>query len=811
RPTEKTPSGVHVMPWWGIPAGGLFLARFLVPAEATELGETLWITQAWLILGTLAAWTAWRTRQFHVDRFGTIEVSVWVLVAGHLISALAVLLSEGHQRAALNMFWEWVAVGVSFTMIRQVTCTTVNYRKWTSIIVLAGIVLGGLGIWQHFVWYPSQVALLHELESLEEEFHSATPPAGRLKRERLRELRARLGVLAGDPDGPQRLAMRQRLEASNEAIGRFALANTFGGLLGAALILVIGAAMRGRRHPTAPKWVGILYGPAIGIIAFALLLTKSRTAWVGTSVGVVLLVITQLRLAGSRKAGHLLTIGGVLFLIALVAVGAALTSLDAEVISEAPKSLQYRWEYWTATLELIRDHVLLGVGPGNFRQHYVHYKLPGASEEVTDPHNLILDVWANGGLLGLVGLAGIVLLAGRRLAEIIRAAGAEPLLSTTPESSRKKETGWLLGSGAVGFAALAAYQVVFEAHADAQLVVLFVGWCAAALVLNATPVGAGPLVAHAAGTAVAIHLLGAGGIGMPAISQILLLLWLAGPDCNPKPPKDAREQARILAPQALTAMVALLFVSVACALTATWPNMMRRLLEQGAESTVAQRGDLRMAEKDLVLAADIDPLDPGPWWRLAQIQHQQWVAGGRTRPKLWEKAVTYQREAIARNPNAPALRNLLGEWYLDGFEQTQDPEYLLNAIEEFHAMTALYPNHARYQATLARALDQAGETNEAVDVARRALALDAMNRQRGHVDKLVEDAVRTELQAISAKRTDGSLDDRPPADPSGAPLMPPPPPLPEPTAGAEVSLGPLDVVSGPVAGAADYPRPGPDA
>ncbi|QDU39437.1 O-Antigen ligase [Maioricimonas rarisocia] len=798
------------MPWWVIPAGGLFLARFLVPAEATELGETLWIAQAWLILGALAAWTAWRTHQFRVDRFGTIDVGVWVLVAGHLFAALAVLLGEGHQRAALNMFWEWVALGVAFTMIRQVTCTMVDYRKWTSIIVLAGVVLGGLGIWQHFVWYPSQVQLLHEFEALEDEFHSANPPTGALKRERLRELRAQFGMLSADRSEHRRRAIRQRLEASNEAIGRFALANTFGGLLGAALILLIGAAMRRQRYPSAPKWIEALYAPAIGVIAFALILTKSRTAWVGTSVGVALLIIAQLRVSGSRKAGHLLMVGGILFLVALVAVGAALTSLDAEVISEAPKSLQYRWEYWTATLGMIRDHVLLGVGPGNFRQHYVHYKLPGASEEVTDPHNLILDVWANGGLLALAGLVGVALLAGRRLAEVIRATGSESQLSEKPESSKKKETGWLLGVGAVGFGLVGAYQFVFEAHADSQLMILFVGWCVAALALNMTPIGAGPLVAHAAGTAVAIHLLGAGGIGMPAISQVLLLLWLAGPDPNPKTLKDAREQARILAPQALTAMVALLFVSIACALTATWPNMMRRLLEQGAEATVAQQGDYAMAEQDLHLAADIDPLDPGPWWRLAQVQHQQWVASGHTRPELWEKAVAYQREAISRNPNAPALRSLLGEWYLDCFERTQDTEYVLKAVEELHAVTALYPNHARYQATLAQALELAGKTDEAVAVARRALALDALNLERGHIDKLVEDEVRTELESIREEGEAIPPGEVPATDSSTPSMFPPPPPLPEPLP-ASGAAGPVtrpDAAHRLVPRGVDYPPRG---
>src|SRR5262249_47471001 len=62
------------------------------------------------------------------------------------------------------------------------------------------------------------------------------------------------------------------------------------------------------------------------------------------------------------------------------------------------------------TWQMLREtprNWLAGVGPGNFRQHYLQFKLPQSSEEIADPHNLVLDVWANGGLLALAGLVGI--------------------------------------------------------------------------------------------------------------------------------------------------------------------------------------------------------------------------------------------------------------------------------------------------------------------------------------------------------------------------------------------------------------------
>ncbi len=45
-----------------------------------------------------------------------------------------------------------------------------------------------------------------------------------------------------------------------------------------------------------------------------------------------------------------------------------------------------------------------GVGPGNFGGPYLKYKLPESSEEILDPHNLFLEVWATAGFWALLAL-----------------------------------------------------------------------------------------------------------------------------------------------------------------------------------------------------------------------------------------------------------------------------------------------------------------------------------------------------------------------------------------------------------------------
>ena len=100
-----------------------------------------------------------------------------------------------------------------------------------------------------------------------------------------------------------------------------------------------------------------------------------------------------------------------LAIVAAFALAGLSGGFDWKVVSEAPKSLSYRLQYWRGTAGILREHPILGAGPGNFRQHYLKYKLPESSEEIADPHNMLLDIWSSGGLIALAGFAGFVVCA----------------------------------------------------------------------------------------------------------------------------------------------------------------------------------------------------------------------------------------------------------------------------------------------------------------------------------------------------------------------------------------------------------------
>src|SRR5207248_976603 len=66
-------------------------------------------------------------------------------------------------------------------------------------------------------------------------------------------------------------------------------------------------------------------------------------------------------------------------------------------------------DYWAATWHMIRDgqhprFFWLGVGPGIFSHYYPRFMLPTTWEEVKDPHNFALEIWATSGVFAVIAL-----------------------------------------------------------------------------------------------------------------------------------------------------------------------------------------------------------------------------------------------------------------------------------------------------------------------------------------------------------------------------------------------------------------------
>ncbi len=104
----------------------------------------------------------------------------------------------------------------------------------------------------------------------------------------------------------------------------------------------------------------------------------------------------------------------ILFGTAVIGGGAAIAGVMAFAVSKAylpgGNSMLVRAEYWFAAARMIASNFFTGVGGGNFGYYYTLYKLPASIETVLDPHNMILSIAAQYGILGLIGFGLILLL-----------------------------------------------------------------------------------------------------------------------------------------------------------------------------------------------------------------------------------------------------------------------------------------------------------------------------------------------------------------------------------------------------------------
>lgn len=104
-------------------------------------------------------------------------------------------------------------------------------------------------------------------------------------------------------------------------------------------------------------------------------------------------------------------------------------------------SMLVRWQYWVASGQIANDHPVLGVGGGNFASAYMLHKNPAAPETVSDPHNWVLSILCRFGIAGLAAM-GVAML--RPLGRLF-AAGVRPTEATATKPAEWSERFLWLG------------------------------------------------------------------------------------------------------------------------------------------------------------------------------------------------------------------------------------------------------------------------------------------------------------------------------------------------------------------------------
>jgi O-antigen ligase len=673
-------------------------------------------------------------------RWNLADAAVAVLVVLCIGAALNGA-QYGSPRPAMNMLFEWLSFGLIYFLARQLVRTPCETRALVVIMVALAAVMAAYGFHQVFVGLPATRAA-----------YAANPDEA---------LRA-----AGQwfpPGSPARQQFEDRLQ-STEPFATFALTNSLAGYLAPwsmmALALFFGQfglpkvdpadAMQASRATRLLQWVAPVGLAACGLAILAcLVLTKSRSAYVAVAVGAVLYPWFDPELRRRWLGKRLLVaIAGVGLVLGAVAVKA----LDIHVLTETTKSLGYRLEYWRSTLVMIAHRPWLGVGPGNFQDFYTQFKLPSASEEIRDPHNFLLEVWATAGTFALVALGMVLFLFARRTWNPTGTPpdephGAKP--QTTPPTangSPRNAVAMMIGAAAGFLLAFLLGPSVRLVFSEAQFVGgLIVG---AAVVVLAWPwVMRGTLSPRmpALGVLVlAIHLLAAGGIAYPGVADSWwLLLALAFNQTDRAAGTTLAQSGRWPVRSAAAGLVVACSAGVACYYLAYRPvvqchaGLLRAM--EAARSTDA-RIDL------LVDAAEADPLSAEPWWLIAELEHARLLEN--PRQEDWTKRfVRATSRVLDLRPYSSSAWRQCARWYYELYSRDQTLDTANPARVCFQRAVALYPNLAELRGEYALALGAAGDMDEAqlqLDTARR------LDELTPHADKKLSPQLLEQLKLLES-------------------------------------------------------------
>ena len=169
--------------------------------------------------------------------------------------------------------------------------------------------------------------------------------------------------------------------------------NNVGLFLGRVFPIGLAVALLGARHDRRRS----AYAVALIPIAAAIVFSQSRGA---IFVGIPASILAIGLLAGGQWIWRSI---GALAVAALASIPLLNSPRVQALFSEGGTSF-FRIALWKSTLEMIRDHLLIGVGPDNFLYAYRdRYLRPEAWAEsaLSHPHNVVLDFAARLGLIGL--------------------------------------------------------------------------------------------------------------------------------------------------------------------------------------------------------------------------------------------------------------------------------------------------------------------------------------------------------------------------------------------------------------------------
>jgi O-antigen ligase len=750
---------VESSPLVAMAIGAGMTVTLLMPTDSVSgaLGDGLPLVAYWLMVPFLFTWLV--GRQFLAsDASGQVMLQRSTVIVGYawapvLIWATTVVLvhwGQGNERWSINSLWQYFGAAFCTLSLTTFATTASRRRDLLRLFLLLSVGLAIHGLYQYFVSMPADRRAF-ELD-----------PIGSMRQ-------AGIDTTIGSQAYQQ---FRNRVH-STEPFATFALANSLAVVLGVATVLGFGMAigewLKCRRWRALLPWLTVAL-----LVGVVLILTKSRAAWIGTAVGIAGLILTLIW--SRRELRKPMVLVAALGVVGVLVLGWIGYRQDRLVFLEATKSFQYRIEYWIATGEMISDHLLAGVGLGQFQHHYTWYKLAQASETVADPHNWVMEILATtgiGGALAWFMFAGVIWRWRRKIMSTPINGGlslqedspALPVAKSAPwtwanqpDSSPRK---WLFVGAFLGLPLSIMLGLPLGQLPD--FVPLF--WATSGvtalgiwLFINDTRVAgesdptAGtsesqPLV-YAIQSGIlfwaamvwGISLLAAGGWMVPGVCLVIWLFVAIGLGALSEkigPVGICGWPVKRLYWLLLQMGKIVIFATF---LGAAW-NPVMNLLPVLNSLNSSRRIDVQTLQK----ATEIDPLDPRPWQYLARYQVEESLASS---ANSQEKALTSIEKWLSCNPASAAMQRNAGDWaWLMATAKNSagqgdlagqgeiDAEMLRVALRYYRQAEERFPNDAGYVLQLAAIHEAVGDHETAVGLAERANQLD---QSHSHLDRKLE-------------------------------------------------------------------------
>lgn len=354
------------------------VALSFLPADAptgTTPATTVWLDSILLIAVALVWIRRWQPR----PRVGVVSIALVVLLAAVVVSVAA----ANDKRLAAN------AGAHLFVMVLAATALVrVMRTHWMIHLLIAAMLASGA---TNGCKCLTQRAYEFD-ESLE--YWQEQKPA--------------LSERGVDLNSPAVVNYERRLR-SGEAFGYLSHPNVTASCLTMCLLVAVGLFIGVLRKPGVDANRRTATALAAAALGLALVLGLWLTGSLGAAAAGILagLVLATLGLASgwisrhTRGAFTLLVVG----YLAIIVPGATYGLWSGTL---PHPSLAFRWQYWQAAAQTLKDTPLTGVGRENFRAAYMLYKSPESTEEVGNPHNLWLSLLVELGPLGLI--AGVLLI-----------------------------------------------------------------------------------------------------------------------------------------------------------------------------------------------------------------------------------------------------------------------------------------------------------------------------------------------------------------------------------------------------------------